>query len=142
MASLTHQSGLDAKDNLLKEIKQFILKNLHEDCEDEVCQTRYIRALQNLQDPSAIPVLLKYALHEETKISIAAMQALKSFPTIHFNEKHRQAFTSIFYQIKKKYDSSARTLALDILLAMKPTPKQLGQLLDYLASSDRSSFRN
>ncbi|XP_065355823.1 microsomal triacylglycerol transfer protein [Calliphora vicina] len=137
VTSLTHQSGLDAKDNLLKEIKQFILKNLHEDCEDEVCQTRYIRALQNLQDPSAIPILLKYALHEETKISIAAMQALKSFPTIHFNEKHRQAFTSIFYQIQKKYDSSARTLALDILLAMKPTPTQLGQLLDYLASSDR-----
>ncbi|KNC31217.1 hypothetical protein FF38_14346 [Lucilia cuprina] len=137
VASLTHQSGFDANDKLLKEIKEFILKNLLEICKDEVCKTRYIRSLQNLRDPTTISILMKYALKEETKISVAAMQALKSFPIIHFNEKHRQAFTHIFYQIPKKYDSSARTLALDILLDMKPTPEQLGHLLDYLASNDR-----
>ncbi|XP_037805921.1 microsomal triglyceride transfer protein large subunit isoform X1 [Lucilia sericata] len=137
VASLTHQSGFDSNDKLLKEIKDFIFKNLLEVCEEEVCKTRYIRALQNLRDPTTISILMKYALKEETKISVAAMQALKSFPIIHFNEKHRQAFTHIFYQIPKKYDSSARTLALDILLAMKPTPEQLGHLLDYLASNDR-----
>lgn len=137
VAALTHQSGFDINDDLFKNIKKFILKNLNENCEDEFCKTLYIRALQNLQDPSTITTLLKYALENEAKISVAAMQALKSFPVIHFNEKHRQEFTRIFYQVNKKYDSSARTLALDILLTMKPTPEQLGHLLDYLTSNDK-----
>lgn len=137
VASLTRQSSFDTNDELLRKIKQFILKNLMNDCEETYCRTRYIRALHNLQDPLTISILLKSALEEDTKISVAAMQALKSFPIIHFNEKHRQVFAQIFYQIPKKFDSSARTLALDILLAMKPTPQQLGHLLDYLASNDR-----
>lgn len=137
LASLTQQSGFDVNDGLLKKIKNFILENLETECKNSLCKILYIRALQNLRDASTVDVLLKYALEEETKVSVAAMQALKSFPTLYFNEKHRQAFTSIFYQISKKYDSSARTLALDILLSMKPTPQQLGHLLDYLASNDR-----
>ncbi|KAM7353285.1 microsomal triacylglycerol transfer protein isoform 2-T2 [Cochliomyia hominivorax] len=136
VAALTHQSGFDTNDELLRKIKDFVLKNLRENCEDTLCMTLYIRALQNLQDPTTISYLFKYALEGESKISVAAMQALKSFPIIHFRENHRQAFTKIFYQIQKKYDSSARTFALDIILAMNPTPEQLGHLLDYLASND------
>ena len=136
VASLTQQTGFDTNDALLQKIKNFILENLQTECKDSLCKILYIRALQNLRDATTVNVLLQYALEEETKVSVAAMQALKSFPTLYFNEKHRQAFTSIFYQIVKKYDSSARTLALDILLSMKPTPEQLGHLLDYLASND------
>lgn len=137
VASLCRQSGLDVNDALFKQIKHFILNQLINVCEEVFCKSRYLRALQNLQDPSTISILLNYAHKEETKTSIAALQALKSFSIIHFSEDHRKAFTNIFYQVQKKYDSSVRILALDILLALKPTGVQLEQLLYYLLSNDQ-----
>uniref|UniRef100_A0A1B0AUP2 Vitellogenin domain-containing protein n=1 Tax=Glossina palpalis gambiensis TaxID=67801 RepID=A0A1B0AUP2_9MUSC len=138
LASLTKQLGFEPGNAILMKIRSFILNNLESECvDDEACKTRYIRALQNLQDPSTVDTLLNLALDGETKISVTAMQALRSFPIAYFNEKHLQKFSRIFYQTQKKYDTSARTLALEIILTMKPSKEQLDQLLDYLNSNDK-----
>uniref|UniRef100_A0A1A9WL31 Vitellogenin domain-containing protein n=1 Tax=Glossina brevipalpis TaxID=37001 RepID=A0A1A9WL31_9MUSC len=138
LASLARQVGFEPDNALLVKIRSFILHNLEKECaDDESCKTLYIRALQNLQDPSTIDILLNLALNGETKISVTAMQALRSFPVSHFNKKHLQIFLQIFYQTRKKYDTSARTFALEIMLTMKPSQEMLGQLLDYLNSNDK-----
>ncbi|KAL7741297.1 hypothetical protein ACLKA6_013746 [Drosophila palustris] len=135
LATLTRQSGFEVNDPLLQQIRDHLLDGLASDSKDA---TLYIRALQNLRDPLTIDELLKQATQsEQHKISVAALQALKSFPASSFATSHRLQFESIFYQRRRRFDSSARTLALDVLLEMRPNAEQLGQLLDYLASNDR-----
>lgn len=133
LATLTRQSGLDVEDPLLKEVRSYLLQGL-----TSKEPTLYIRALQNLQDPATIEALLEHAqTGEAPNLSVAALQALKAFPLGSFNSSHRLQFESIFYQRKRRFDSSARTLALDIILSLRPTQEQLGNFLDYLASNDR-----
>lgn len=134
LATLTRQSGLDVNDQLLQQIRNYLLEGLASTHNTLL----YTRALQNLRDPVTIDALLQQALQaKQPKHSVAALQALKSFPASSYAEPHRLQFASIFYQRQRRYDSSARTLALDILLAMRPSAEQLGELLDYLASTDR-----
>ncbi|KAH8282010.1 hypothetical protein KR054_004908, partial [Drosophila jambulina] len=133
VATLTRQSGFDGNDLLLQQVRAYLLQGI-----TSKEPTLYIRALQNLQDPVTIEPLLEQAQsRDEPSIAVAALQALKSFPTGSFNSSHRQQFESIFYQRKRRFDSSARTLALDIILSLRPSQEQLGHLLDYLASNDR-----
>ncbi|XP_002065430.3 microsomal triacylglycerol transfer protein [Drosophila willistoni] len=133
LATLTRQSNLDNNDPLLQQIRSYLLDGLKS--EDPLL---YIRALQNLQDSSTIDQLLEQALNQEdSKLSVAALQALKSFSVKRFTPEHRQVFEGIFYQRSGRFDSSARTLSLDIILDMRPSSEQLGQLIDFLASNDR-----
>ncbi|KAH8248835.1 hypothetical protein KR032_003524, partial [Drosophila birchii] len=133
VATLTRQSGFDANDLLLQQVRAYLLQGI-----TSKEPTLYIRALQNLQDPVTIESLLEQAQsRDEPSISVAALQALKSFPVGSFNSSHRQQFEGIFYQRKRRFDSSARTLALDLILSLRPSQEQLGHLLDYLASNDR-----
>ncbi|XP_030555870.1 microsomal triglyceride transfer protein large subunit [Drosophila novamexicana] len=134
LATLTRQSGLDVNDQLLQQIRVHLLEGLASSSEPIM----YTRALQNLRDPQTIDALLQQATQSlQPKLSVAALQALKAFPALSYAEPHRRQFESIFYQRQRRFDSSARTLALDMLLAMRPSAEQLGQLLDYLASNDR-----
>ncbi|KAH8393212.1 hypothetical protein KR200_004529, partial [Drosophila serrata] len=133
IATLTRQSGFDTNDLLLQQVREYLLQGV-----TSKEPTLYIRALQNLQDPSTIESLLEQAQsRDEPSISVAALQALKSFPVGNLNSSHRQQFEGIFYQRKRRFDSSARTLALDVILSLRPSKEQLGHLLDYLASNDR-----
>ncbi|XP_017043716.1 microsomal triglyceride transfer protein large subunit [Drosophila ficusphila] len=133
LATLTRQSRFSAHDPLLQQVQTYLLQGLAS--KEPIL---YIRALQNLQDPATIQSLLEQAQSgEDPNSSVAALQALKSFPLSSFNSTHRQQFESIFYQRKRRFDSSARTLALDIILSLRPNQEQLGYLLDYLASTDR-----
>lgn len=134
LATLTRQSGFEVNDPLLQQIRELFLDGLATSKDASL----YIRALQNLRDPLTVDELLKQATQsEEPKLSVAALQALKSFPASSFAASHRQQFESVFYQRQRRFDSSARTMALDVLLAMRPNAEQLGQLLDYLSSNDR-----
>nr|XP_017088880.2 microsomal triglyceride transfer protein large subunit [Drosophila bipectinata] len=133
LASLTRQSEFDVNDPLLEKVRAFLLQGL-----TSKEPTLYIRALQNLRDPVTIEPLLDQAQsREEPNLSVAALHALKAFPVSTFNSSHRQQFEGIFYQRRRRFDSSARTLALDIILSLRPSQEQLGHLLDYLASTDR-----
>ncbi|KAH8366430.1 hypothetical protein KR084_005515 [Drosophila pseudotakahashii] len=133
LATLTRQSRFDVEDPLLQQVRDYLLQGLTS--KEPIL---YIRALQNLQDPATIPSLLEQAQSDEQpNLSVAALQALKAFPLGSFDSPHRKQFESIFYQRKRRFDSSARTLALDIILSLRPSQEQLGHLLEYLASNDR-----
>lgn len=133
-AALARQSSFDI---LESKIREYFVKNLKTKCTTTECKTQFIRALQNLRDITTIPELIQLAAEGEVKVSVTALQALRSFLVNSFSNEDIKVFETIFFQTKKKYDSSARTLALDIILDMKPSKEQLGQLLDYLASNDR-----
>lgn len=134
LATLSRQTGFDVSDTLGQQIRDYLLDGLKNPKDASV----YLRGLQNLRDPLTIDALLEQATQSnEPTLSVAALQALKSFPAQSYAEPQRHQFASIFYQRRRRYDSSARTLALDVLLAMRPSAEQLGELLDYLASNDR-----
>ncbi|XP_039949939.1 microsomal triglyceride transfer protein large subunit [Bactrocera tryoni] len=137
VAALTRQSGFDPNDPLLQQIRHYLLDNLSEKCTEIECKIIYIRALQNLQDVSTIQTLFDSAFNGAAAESVVALQALKSFSIVNFNEMQRRSLADIFYQSKRKFDSSARVIALDILLALKPTKEQLSELLRYLNSNDQ-----
>lgn len=109
-------------------------------CKDnEDCILRYTRALQNLQQPSTIPRLLKNALHGTRKVSVASMKALRAFSSKELNTTEVQSICKqIFYMRLKPYDSSARTLALDTILESNPSEVVLDQLIHFLLSTDKS----
>ncbi|XP_075153304.1 microsomal triacylglycerol transfer protein [Haematobia irritans] len=135
MSSLAHHFEREV---IEIDIRDYLIENLKKNCgKDEECKLLMIRGLQNIADHRAIETLMGYAYLAEPKLSVAAMQALRRFSVEHFKEPHRLAFTFMFYQSRKKYATSARTLALDILLDMRPTKEELGHMLDYLASNDR-----
>lgn len=99
----------------------------------------YIRALRNLQDPTSVKSLLQYATKGAKAISVTAMKALRNFPRrILQYDTVQKACIQIFFQITKKFDSSARTLALDILLDAGIKDDLLKDVLEYLRSPDKA----
>lgn len=124
-------------DDMILKYKNYLLDIL-KDCPDTICKLVYIRGLQNLRDPSTIDILIEIALKQSIQISVSAMKALRNFPINLFNNKNRLDFDKIFYQATKKFDTTARILALDILLDLKPSKDQLTKLLTYLNSNDKA----
>lgn len=115
-------------------VKNLLLKSIDE-CEDNSCKLIYIRGLQNLQSPDTIRRLVELALREPYQISVGAMKALIRF---HKNdlEGWKKDFLNIFYQITKKFDTSARTIALDILLSLNPETDDVKDFISFLKSED------
>lgn len=94
--------------------------------------------MNNLQSVELIEQLFEYVNNTDRAISVAAMKALRSYPISVWNKKHFQQFEDIFYQKEKRFDSSVRTLALDILLASTFTEQQLQNLLSHLKAKDNA----
>ncbi|KAG5675253.1 hypothetical protein PVAND_005168 [Polypedilum vanderplanki] len=119
---------------IVVKFKNFLLESI-DSCTNNDCKEIYIRGLQNLQSPNIIDKLVMLALNEPYQISVAAMKALNQFPSTILQGDKKQ-FESIFYQQKKKFDTSARTIALDILLRLKPETKDIMNFVSYLKSND------
>ncbi|XP_012263474.2 microsomal triacylglycerol transfer protein [Athalia rosae] len=108
-----------------------------ETCSGEECKLRFLRALRNLRSKAAIPKLLEYAVNGTKATSVAAWRALGNLRRDHLTREVRTAAKKIFFQIGgPKRDSSARTLALDIILETKPSTEELQHLVEYLAHPD------
>ncbi|XP_070505375.1 microsomal triacylglycerol transfer protein [Chironomus tepperi] len=115
-------------------VKNLLLKSLDE-CEDNGCKLIYIRGLKNLQSPDTIRKLMELALREPYQISVGAMKALSRFNKNDL-DGWKKDFKNIFYQISKKFDSSARTIALDILLSLDPDTDDVTDFISFLKSED------
>lgn len=106
-------------------------------CTGEECKLKFLRALRNLRSETAIPKLLKFAISEEKSLSIAAWKALAILPKDSITSEVKKAARRVFYQIGgPKRDSSARTLALDIILETGPSKEDIRHLVEYLAGTD------
>ncbi|CAK9812892.1 Microsomal triacylglycerol transfer protein [Anthophora plagiata] len=108
-----------------------------ESCTGEECKLKFLRALRNLRSKAAIPTLLKFATSESKALSVGAWKALLALPRDSITPEVKIAAKRVFYQIGgPKRDSSARTLALDVILETKPLKKDIKVLLEYLAGTD------
>lgn len=106
-------------------------------CTGEECKLKFLRALRNLRSRAAIPTLLTYALSSDKAISVAAWRALVALPREAVTDELKSAAHSVFYQIGgPRRDSSARTIALDIILENEPSEEVLRDLVMYLNSND------
>lgn len=127
----------DFDSHVVVEVKNFLMKSINA-CTDEDCKVKFIRGLQNLQSPDTIDKLFSLALNFPYQISVTAMKALKNFPKNLFAPEMKTKLEDIFYQKKKKFDTSARTIALDILLKLKPVTADVVQMVQFLGSNDRA----
>lgn len=107
-------------------------------CKTEDCKIKYLRALKNLKCPNTIPILIYHAVNAEKKAGLEAIRALRSFKSTHWNGDVIDAVQKIFFQVGRKYDSSTRTLALDILLESNPQQEILEELVLCIVHLDRS----
>ncbi|XP_049284948.1 microsomal triacylglycerol transfer protein [Anopheles funestus] len=129
--------GNSYETEVVKKVAVLLQEKLDE-CSNERCKLKYIRGFQNLKCPKTVDSLLKLAQESTKSVSVAAMKALRSFSVYLWNDEYRAKFEDIFFQVSKRYDSSARTLALDILLDLKPDYDELSHLLQFLKSTDKT----
>ncbi|XP_032666474.1 microsomal triglyceride transfer protein isoform X2 [Odontomachus brunneus] len=106
-------------------------------CTGDECKLKFLRALRNLKSPDATPTLLEYAFSDNRAISVAAWRALAALPRQSVSDELKNAALRMFYQIGgPRRDSSARTLALDIILESEPSEEVLRDLVHYLGGRD------
>lgn len=122
---------------IVEKVRTYLTSSL-KNCKETACKELYIRGLHNIQSPDAISVLLSFASKPERTFAVAAMKALRTLDVKVWTKEHKKKLENIFYQKTKKYDSSARTLALDILLELKPTEDELRAMVQYLRSNDKA----
>ena len=103
-------------------------------CKNEECKQKYLRALKNLALKDTVPVLLQHALFGRKKTSVTALKALRSLPPDSWDDDVKRAATRIYYQLGRRFDSSSRTLAADILMESRPGDRVIRDLLLSLAS--------
>lgn len=127
----------DFESHVVVEVKNFMMRSINS-CSDDDCKVKFIRGMQNLRSPDTVEKLLHLAIDYPYQISVAAMKALKNFQPVDFNPEMKLKLEEIFFQRFKKFDSSARTIALDILLSLKPETSDVLQLVNFLGSMDRS----
>lgn len=142
ISAMTHRYcrllGDDYQNSFVTEVTTFLTEKL-ESCENDDCKIVFLRAMGNLKAPSTISKLFNFARTVSYKVSTQAVKALKSFPVSFWNtSEFRSKFEDIFYQTYKKFDSSARTLALDILLDLKLNVYELTKLVGYLRSDEKA----
>ncbi|XP_033328364.1 microsomal triacylglycerol transfer protein isoform X1 [Megalopta genalis] len=108
-----------------------------ESCTGEECKLKFLRALRNLRSKASIPTLLRFATGDDRAISVAAWRALSALPKGSITDEAKVAARRVFYQIGgPRRDSSARTIALDVILENSPSKDDVRGLVEYLAGSD------
>jgi microsomal triglyceride transfer protein large subunit len=142
LVSPIQASGINTKNSegldfifvqIIGEVKTSLVDGLSS-CANEECKQKYLHALKNLGLKDTVPVLLQHILFGTKKTSVTAVKALRSLPPTSWDNEVKRAATRIYYQIGKRFDSSARTVAADILLESDPSREVLRELLLSLAS--------
>lgn len=125
------------KSDVVVQVQKYFTDSIAK-CDDPSCNVQYLNGINNLQSIDLIDLLFKYVKDDDRTVSVAAMKALARFPSHIWNERDIQQFENIFYQHGKRFDSSTRTLALDIVLSSKITEEKLIKLLSHLRANDRA----
>ncbi|KAJ6646520.1 Microsomal triacylglycerol transfer protein [Pseudolycoriella hygida] len=122
---------------VVRNIEAYLLSSL-DACKEPLCKVKYIRGLQNLQSPNVKTVLWAGVYDDDRVVTVASMKALRNYPKGFWSENDKNDFLRVFYQQIRKFDSSARTLALDVLLEQNPSTSEIKELLHFLRSNDKA----
>lgn len=140
VSSMTHRFAVASennfKHNLVQKIQKFLTDSIEKCADDNDCKVIFIRGLLNLRSPYTVTNLMDLALFQPYQISVMAMKALRQFAPQHLHG-FKKDFKRIFYQYSKRYDTSARTIALDILLDLNPYIDDVKEFIEYLKSEDQ-----
>lgn len=117
---------------LKDDVKNSIIQRLSECKADDECKQVYIRAIKNLGLPELIPTLIQLIKTGNKKTTVNAMKSLHGLSPSYWDEKVRTISREVFLQLRRRYDSSARTLAADILLESGPTKEELYEIIQSL----------
>lgn len=98
----------------------------------------YLRALRNLRSATTIESLLNVIKNGTAKESVLGWKAIKEIGKNNWNKRVLKEAYKMFFQLDKKQDSSARTLALDVLMEADPSDELLKEFLYFLMSSCQS----
>lgn len=141
LGSMAYRFAHASQQSYFTDIVQSVGTHLTESllaCKDSVCYESYLNGLRNLQSVETIDKLIAFIEHPERCVAIAATKALKAFPPSIWNRQQIEAFENIFHQSNRHYDSSTRTLILDILLKTQLSYVQVKRLLMHLKSDDKA----
>ncbi|XP_077284119.1 microsomal triacylglycerol transfer protein isoform X2 [Arctopsyche grandis] len=130
------QSTSSFKHKAVVKVKNHIIHSLS-NCADNDCRVTYMRALKNLKHPELMGTLVKNAENGQKTVSVAAMKALKAMPKHYWDNEVINMFQRIFYQLKKRYDSSSRTLAADMILDSRPSESIVQELVWFLTQEEK-----
>lgn len=89
-----------------------------------------MRVLKNLGSIEMLPILLAHIDSNDGKTSVWAVKAVRALPApVFLDDRVKEKLQRVYFQIGRRYDSSARTLALDTLLEHEPDETFLLQVL-------------
>ncbi|KAK9887789.1 hypothetical protein WA026_000102 [Henosepilachna vigintioctopunctata] len=124
-----------------KEVSQKIERYILEKLRESKGETSfpYLRAIKNLKSQTTIPDLLKKIKEGTLKEGVFAWKALKAFGKDNWTTEVKSVARKSFLQLDRKYDTSSRTIASEILLQSNPDDKTLNEMIYYLASNDTAT---
>ncbi|XP_046364995.2 microsomal triglyceride transfer protein large subunit-like isoform X1 [Haliotis rufescens] len=123
----THQVVQDFRTLLVEGVAQ---------CTDDACRLTYLRAMGNTGLPDTVSTIMKLAVDSNNSmVSITAVEALRRVPRTLITAEVRASLSLLFHQSVRRYDSSVRVVALDLLLQLDLSLMELRNIL--LAMADR-----
>lgn len=141
LGSMAYRYANQPNHNYSSEIVTKVLNYLNNSisaCKTTACYIQYLNGFNNLQSMDTTELLFEYVNDTDRSIAVAAAKALQKFPSSIWNAEQMQRFEDIFYQHEKRFDSSVRTLALDIILETKLSDEKLKKLIFHLKSLDHA----
>lgn len=132
-----HAPSQSYSSNVVENVESHLIESLL-GCKDSACYESYLNGLRNLQSTETIDKLIAFIEHTDRSVAVAATKALKAFPSTTWNAQQIWAFENIFHQTNRRYDSSTRTIILDILLKTNLKFDQVKRLLAHLKSDDKA----
>lgn len=127
--------GFTVKRGLLQDVEDYLVNSLSACAGDDMfeCQKLYLRSLKNLRSKSTIELLFMYAQgSKDPKVSVVAMKSLHAMPDTFFESRNRPELIRIIQQLGRKFDSSVRTMALDLILRNNPTKSEIHAIVSKL----------
>lgn len=133
VSSMIRKYSESSKDNELLEKALVIFTEKLKNCKkgDDICHRIYLKSFKNIASPKALKIILEYALNSSPSVGMRAMRALWSLGKSSWNKEVIKTCERILLT-NGTYDSSAKTIALDILIESNPTDLGLAKVLSIL----------
>ncbi|EFA08014.1 microsomal triacylglycerol transfer protein [Tribolium castaneum] len=121
---------------IVRSVEEIIVNNLNYAKGED--RFKFLRALKNLKSVTTVPLLVKIIEEGTFKEGVLAFKAIKALGPSRWTPDIFRIARKTFLQLDRKYDTSARTLAADILLEAQPGDSLLKDFLHYLKTNDSS----